>query len=326
MLRNYLAAALNNLARNRVFAAISIAGLAIGMAAAILTGLYIRDELTFDHFIPGYRDAYLVIREFCLHGRPPVQSGTVAAVAPAEARLHEVQAAARLGFLSQVGVRRGSVETLERTVAWADPDLFAVLPLPALAGDPAAALRRPDGVVITRAMARKYFGQDAPIGQVLELNHAIRLRVGAVLKDLPSNTHMTQQIFVSGLNAGSPLKAADAKPAPRGSYVVSFRTYVRVAGPEAAARVQAGLPAFFARRLALPNGKMPGDVGAALRLIPLAGLHFTPGVAPELGSRATLSALGLIAVLILGVAGINFVNLMTARAARPQAGCRGGRA
>ena len=76
MLRNYLAAALNNLAHNRLFAAISIAGLAIGMAAAILTGLYIRDELTFDHFIPGYRDVYVAGTEFRLPGRPPMLSGT----------------------------------------------------------------------------------------------------------------------------------------------------------------------------------------------------------------------------------------------------------
>jgi putative ABC transport system permease protein len=318
MFRNYLVAALNNLARNRLFAAVSIAGLAIGMAAAILTGLYVRDELTFDRFIPGYRNVYVVITEFRLPGRPPMHSGTVAAVAPLlKLDFRQVQAAARLGSFAQpVGVRRGQVETLEKTVAWADPDLFVVLPLPVLAGDPVAALRRPDAVVITRAMARKLFGQDAPIGQVLELNHAIRLRVGAVLKDLPANTSITQQIFASGLNAASPLRAADAKPVPRGSYAVSFRTYVRLAGPEAAARLQAGLPPFFTRRLALPNGKMPGDVGAALRLIPLDGLHFTPGVSPDQGSRATLSALGLIAVLILGVAGINFVNLMTARAAR----------
>jgi putative ABC transport system permease protein len=182
-----------------------------------------------------------------------------------------------------------------------------------LAGDPAGALRQPDTAVITRAMARKYFGQDAPIGQMLELNHAIRLRVGAVLKDLPSNTHLTQQIFVSGLNAASPLRAADAQPVPRASFALSFRTYVRVADPAAAARLGDAMPAFFARRLALPDGKMPGGVEATLRLTPLAGLHFARGGE---GSRSTLSALGLIAALILGVAGINFVNLMTARAAR----------
>jgi len=316
MFRNYLAAALNNLARHRLFAAISIAGLAIGMAAAILTGLYIRDELTFDHFVPGYRDVYVVNTEFRLPGRPPLQSGSVGAAAPLlKLDFREVKAAARLAWFTQLGVRRGPVEALETgtTVAWADPDLFAVLPLPALSGDPAAALRRPDAVVLTRAMARKYFGQDAPIGQVLELNHAIRLRVGAVLKDLPSNTSLTQRMFVSGLNAASPLRAADAQPVPRGSFGTSFRTYVRLASPRAAARLQAAMPAFFARHFALPDGRMPGDVKAALVLIPLADLHFEPAGEER---RATLSALGLIAALILGVAGVNFVNLMTARATR----------
>src|SRR6185312_647101 len=131
MFRNYLAAALNNLARHRLFAAISIAGLAIGMAAAILTGLYIRDELTFDHFVPGYRDVYVVNTEFRLPGRPPLQSGSVGAAAPLlKLDFREVKAAARLAWFTQLGVRRGPVEALETgtTVAWADPDLFAVLP------------------------------------------------------------------------------------------------------------------------------------------------------------------------------------------------------
>ncbi len=69
MFRNYLAAALNNLSRNRLYAAISILGLAVGMAAAILTGLYIRDELTFDHFVPGHDSIWVVGFELKVPGR-----------------------------------------------------------------------------------------------------------------------------------------------------------------------------------------------------------------------------------------------------------------
>ena len=117
-------------------------------------------------------------------------------------------------------------------MVWADPDFFKIMPLPVLAGDPDAALGAPDGLVLTRQMARKYFGQDAPIGQMLMVNHGPRLslppevplarmisafhpmRVMAVLKDLPSNTHLTGQIFASGRAPFSLLALDDRHPSP----------------------------------------------------------------------------------------------------------------
>jgi putative ABC transport system permease protein len=176
--------------------------------------------------------------------------------------------------------------------------------------------------VITRAMARKYFGQDAPIGQVLELNRMMPLRVGAVLQDLPSNTHLTFQIYASGLNAGSPLHAYDAQPRGQGSFGVSVRTYVRLPDAAAAARINAAMPAFYVRHVGPLDGKTTNGVTGSYRLIPVADLHLYPLGGTTLiningqANPATLVALSLIAALILGVAAINFVNLMTARAAR----------
>ena len=133
MFANVLAAALRNLARNRLYAAISIASLAIGMAAAILTGLYVRDEVAFDHFVPGYENVFEVRSNAVLPGRGPVHlvhtipqiAGWMKQAAP------QVRFAARTWVVS-AAVRRNGVEASERLV-WADPDIFAVLPLPVIA-------------------------------------------------------------------------------------------------------------------------------------------------------------------------------------------------
>jgi putative ABC transport system permease protein len=322
MFANVLAAALRNLARNRLYAAISIASLAVGMAAAILTGLYLRDELTFDRFIPGYGDVFVVISDFRSPGRVPlvtdVTPPNVAAALKVDFR--EIQAVARLAQDS-AGVGRGGDVSAVETVGWVDPDFFKVLPLPVLAGDADEAMHRPDGVVITRAMARKVFGRDAPIGEILQLDRGVNLRVGAVLRDFPANTHLAQEIYASGLNAASLTHAVDARPLARGGYNLTGRTYVRMP-TSAATRLNAELPVFFRRRFALADGKLVAGATASLSLVPLTGLHLYPlngstlTASKEQGNPAALTALGLIAALILAMAGVNFVNLMTARAAR----------
>src|SRR5262249_53156792 len=151
---------------------------------------------------------------------------------------------------------------------WADPDLFSILRAPALAGDPVATLHRPDGVVITRAMARKYFGEDAPIGKTLLLNRQAPLRVGAVIQDLPPAPDLVFQIFASGLNAASPLRQYDRQTDTHNTFWVATRSYVRLPDAAAAARLNAAMPDFFKRHLANPDGSTNGGIKGKFTLVP----------------------------------------------------------
>src|SRR4051812_4703639 len=134
MFRNYLAAALRNLARNRLYASIAIAGLAVGLAAALLIALYIRAELSWDRFLPDHARTFLVTETYERPGLKPLETDATRQDIAGRMRLafSEVEAAARLAN-SRNGVRRGDVEAAER-IYWADPELFAVLALPVLAG------------------------------------------------------------------------------------------------------------------------------------------------------------------------------------------------
>jgi putative ABC transport system permease protein len=314
VLRNYLAAALRNLARNWLYAGITVLGLAAGFAAAMLIGLYVRDEFSFEHFISGYSQVYGVQTDVLAPGQKPAPTDATASTVAANLALDfpDLESIARLARSSR-WIGRGKAENWER-VAWADPDFFKVLPYPVLAGDPVAALHDPDGLVLTRKMARKYFGVDAPIGKTLLVQAPAGdaplfatphpMRVMAVLKDIPSETHLEQfKIFASGAAAWSPLTIEDQHPGPG----LFFWTYLRLPPGVSPDRVRAGLEGFAARHYA-------GPVGRRFRLEPLKDLHFIGDFTGD--ARAVDGEIAIVGLLIVLIAAINFVTLMTARATR----------
>ena len=315
MLRNYLAAALGNLRRNWLYSGLTILGLAAGFAAAMLIGLYVRDEYSFERFISGYQHVYRLEMDVATPGQKPARtdSSVVNAAANLALDFPEVEQVARLSRSSQ-WVGWGEARTRER-VAWVDPDFFKVLSYPVLAGDPVAAMNDPDGVVLTRSMARKYFGVDAPIGRTLPIQSvgggpppyeaAHPMRVMAVLRDVPSETHLEPfGIFASGRAAWSGLtftewfyRLSPARPE------VSVWTYARLRPGVSPDRIRDGLAAFAARHYR-------GAIGWRLRFEPLKDLHFTGD------ARAVDGGIAAVGGLIVLIAAINFVTLMTARATR----------
>jgi putative ABC transport system permease protein len=308
VLRNYLVAALRNLARNRLYSGINIGGLAIAFAAALFIGLFVRDEFSYDSFIPGYQHVYRVATTRILPGNNQRFVPFTAPDVAAWMRLDfpAVHSVARLSS-EEAGLRHGDFEAND-TIAWADADLFTVLPLNAFAGDLRTALQQPDAIVLTRQMARKYFGRDNPIGETIEINRRHLMRVSAVLMDLPSNTHLDAEIFVSGRAAYSRLSVLDAMP--RAADKPWTLTYIRLFPAASIDEVARALPAFVDRHLQFP-GFEKSRVGIRLTLIPIAAIHlYDPG---STTADYALAAIGALTVLL---ASLNFVNLTTARATR----------
>jgi putative ABC transport system permease protein len=315
MLGNYLAAALRNLVRNRLYIGITVGGLSIGFAAAILIGLFVRDELTHEHFLPGYEHTFLLSETLHIGGQAPIVTPTSQPALAAALSLDfpAVRAVARL-MPTETSLRQGDFEAPEK-VYWVDPSFFSVLPLPVVAGDPATALATPDGIVLTRSIARKYFHVDDPLGRVIEIDRKHPMRVTAIIEDLPANTHLDLQIIGSGLASFSDLAAFTANPASFGDSDAAY-TYVRVDPAASVDGLQKRIPDFVKRHL---SGLLAGRVGVDMRLIPLPEVHLTPftqRIMRPAGDRATIYALAVVGVLVLVVASINFVNLMTARAGR----------
>lgn len=329
MFRNYLMAALRNLLRNRLYAGTTILGLAVGFTAAILIGLFVRDEFSYDRWIAGFGQVYRLDTSQMLPGQQLQRRGLTVTSAAGYLRLDhpEIAATARM-TLSQSALRAGAIEGSDR-VMWSDRDLFTVLPMPVIAGDLKTALATPDGVVITRSIARKYFGNDTPLGATIEINPALDnlpnlpaseaqalgsfhpMRVTAVIEDLPANTHLNIQIFAAAEAAFSPMRHWDAMPASAEVYA-----YLRLRDGAPAAGIQRDLPAFSARHYAPADARAPGW---AFNLTPLTAVHLTPASAGALkpsGDIAVITAIAAVGALIVLIAAINFVTLVTARATR----------
>src|SRR5665213_1239834 len=285
MLANLLAAALHNLVRNRLYAAISILSLAIGMAAAILTFLFVRDELTFDRSLPQRDRTFVVQTRFARPGqRPEVTASTIAALTPwMKAGFPEVKRVARYRN-DWVFIKQGA-SSVYQNVGWVDPGFFRIFPPKVLAGDPDAAIARPDGLVLTRSAARRYFGADAPLGRSLVLQDVpgpgkvinATLKVGAVIEDRPSNTNITAEVFASGLGPIAPEAEADAETYEPGSYWLSFPTFLQLADPRQAASVDRRLDAVVRERMFPPPvfNQKPVARSFAMSLAPIDRMHIS---------------------------------------------------
>ncbi|MGZ6013342.1 MAG: ABC transporter permease [Caulobacteraceae bacterium] len=328
MFRNYLSAAFGNIGRNGLYAGITILGLAVSFAAAITIGLYVRDEFSFDRFIPGHERVWRPQDDLLLPGQKPRPLNVVQSTAAANLKLDfpEVEQTARL-MNSRSRLKLGDQVTPEPAV-WVDPDFFKVMPFPVLAGDPNAALAAPDGLVLTREMARKYFGQDAPIGRTILVNPGLEgqpdlapgegrvvagfhpMRVMAVLGDLPSSSHLTGKIFASARAPFSPMSVEDRHPSPNSEFTVA---YVKLKPSASPTQWAERLKAFAERHYRSPDGR---TVMNRYWLAPLDQLHFTPSDGGPVGDKRVDFAIAAVGALIVAIAAINFVTLMTARATR----------
>src|SRR6185312_14778095 len=334
MFRNYISAALGNIGRNGFYAGVTILGLALSFAAAILIGLYLRDEYSFDRFVPGHENVYRLKLDLLLPGQKPRPIDVVPSTAAGRLKLDfpEIQSAARIA--SSLSVLKIGDKATNDWVTWADPDFFKVMPYPVLAGDPNAALADPGSLVLTLSAARQYFGEDKPIGRTLLVDAQTQgrlglppaevqaisglhpMRVAAVLDDLPSSSHLTIKIFASGRASFSPIAIEDRHPQDGSEFEMA---YLRLKPGSSPAGWGARLQAF-------EDLRYPGEFGRHSEnrfwLAPLDRMHFLPiGIGltsimrPSADQRVDI-AIAAVGALIVTIAGINFVTLMTARATR----------
>jgi putative ABC transport system permease protein len=228
----------------------------------------------------------------------------------------EVEAVTRIDDQRLV-LAHGDVRAKER-LYWADTNFFDLFPFPVVAGDLASALARPDGIVLTRAMSRKYFGRDDAVGETLVIEPMTPMIVRAVIEDLPAGgTQFQSGIFASGLAEPAPdyFRYTALDPGDEGNFGIGVLTYFRIAPGASIAPLSATMEAFYDRLL--PRGfsaTLRQSMNASIELIRVDRVQLYPGLNP--GAYARLIMAGIIGLLVLFIACVNFVNLSTARAER----------
>ena len=306
MLRNYLKIAWRNIVGNPLFSAINIIGLAIGLACCIIITLFVRYEMSYDKHWDNADRIYRVTRDFFGNDLK------LAAVAPPIAPLMkqdfaEVEDITRILATGGIALSRGDTKIREENMVIADPNVFEFFNLEFVSGDPETALARPTDIVMSERAVARYFGDEDPIGQTLNLMDQADVTVTAIIKDLPDNTHMAFEL-VGSMDA-IPLMMGPGELESWGSN--NYYTYTRLPEGYDPANLEAQFNDFLVR-----HWNEDAESSSKLSLQRLPDIHLTSNRDGEWGTNGSIGVVytfSAVALFVLLIACINFMNLTTAR-------------
>lgn len=312
MLINDFKTALRYFRRRKSATLITVFGLALGLTCALLIGLYVRQELSFDAFHAGSDHIYRLAVRTQRPSGVRLHANTPFPVGPAFATDYpEMRQVVRIFRQTDVLIQTGERQFTEKNLIYADPDFFQLFSFPLLKGDPRDALNSPDAIVLTASTAEKLFGDEDPIGQRLRVMNERDYSVTGVMDDPPVDSHMHFTCALSFL--GMDEEIAGFSLDQWGAFSDCW-TYIRM--PEMLN------PEDFAIRIEsflMKHGNYSEGLERSLFLQPLRDIHLKSHLDGEFepnNHTSTLMILSIIALFILAVAGINHINLATAQSAR----------
>jgi putative ABC transport system permease protein len=318
MIAHALLTMYRSLARHRMYAALNVFGLAVGIALFMVLTLIVHYEYGFDRWIPGADNIYRLDTIWSFPGDAPAETAytSFAAQAPLMADFKQIVAGTRMMPHARP-VSNGAIIDSEE-VTYVDPNFLQLIRLPLVEGQRDRALSTPAAVAITETMAEKYFGTVHALGRILHITENGSKRpftVTAVLQDMPQNTSLSP---VNILTAFTPAIANDVTSFTRWDDA-SGQAYLQFANQRDAQAVATALRSFVGRRTAVAGenqGATHPEDHMAFNLVSLPDTHFhdvtVDAPVPGVDRRVVLS-LGAIGVLALLTAAINYINLATAR-------------
>jgi putative ABC transport system permease protein len=321
MLKNYIKTAVRNLLKRKGYSLINIVGLAIGMASCLLILMFVNDELNYDTYNDKADRIYRVAGSFFYGGR-----SFDIAVAPAPMaqvlidEFPEVENAVRFRQRGRYVFRYGDNTFRELSVSYVDSSFFDVFSIPLLKGNPDTALVDPNTLILGPNTARKYFGDEDPVGKTLRLNDRSDYMVTGVFEEIPGNSHFHFDIFISMVSL----------PESKNKIWMSqnFQTYILLREGADPASVEAKFPdmllkymgpqieAFMGKSMEklVEENQLEGE----FYLQRLQDIHLHSDLIAEMEPTSDIKYVYIftaIALFILIIASINYMNLSTARSA-----------
>ncbi|POY38563.1 cell division protein FtsX [Solitalea longa] len=321
MLSNYIKIAWRNLVKNKTFSLINIIGLATGLACFILISLYVVDELSYDRYNVNADRIFRINSDLkfgSIESKYAVTSDPMGATLKKD--YPQVEEFVRI-YSSGGGklVKKGNEYLKEERIAHVDSTLFSVFTLPVIEGDPQQALTEPNSVVITASTAIKYFGTTNALGKVIEANKT-PFKVTAVIKDIPHNSHFNFDFFF-------PMQNLDYGFGTFLSH--NFHTYVLLKEGTDHKAFEKNF-AQVIQKYIFPQAKQIMQINSMddfykagnkidYSLMPLTDIHLRSDRVAEIAPNSNIQYIYIfsaVALFILLLACINFMNLSTARSSR----------
>jgi len=323
MIKNYLKIAIRNLWKNKTFSFINIAGLATGLGCFLLIALYVLDELSFDKYNANADRIYRINSDIRFGGADlhmPVTSDMMGQILKKD--YPQVEQYTRLyTFNGDKLVKKGNEYSNEEHVAHADSTFFDVFTLPAIEGDTRTALNEPNTVVLTETMAKKYFNSVHVLGKNIEVKDEKNplYKITAVIKDIPENSHFHFGFLFS-------MKNVEYNWGQLTSH--NFYTYIRLKKGTDPKAFEKNFDQYIDKYV-LPEAKQFMNINSmeefkkagnslVYSLMPLTDIHLHSNRSFELSPSGNIQYVYIfsaVALFILMIACINFMNLTTARSA-----------
>ncbi len=313
MIFNYLTSVWRNVTRNKTFTTLNLLGLAIGMTAFILISQYVLYELTYDTFWRDSERVYRVQLDRYDKGELATRwaSGCVGIGPDLKANFPEVHSYVRMNK-SNAMLSYGDVFFREERIYYASRDFFKVMGLSLAEGVDSTALDGPNKIVLSRSLANKYFGNEPALGKTMRNNGRVEYLVTGIYEDLPAHSHMAVDAMLSF--------ATYAKLIGREESELTqwqwdgFLTYIRLNEHANVNDLAAKMPDYIQRREGEELKQY--NAGMVFHFMPITNIHLDSDFIGEFkpnGSRDTAYFLLVVAVLIIIIAWINYVNLSTAK-------------
>jgi putative ABC transport system permease protein len=331
MFRHYLTTAARNIVRHKLYSFINIAGLALGLACAILIILFIHDETSYDKWVPDGTRLYRLELTQHVPGSPAVDNASVPfpVGAAMQEEIPEVTAATRLR-LEPITMTVGNRQFPE-AVDVVDPNFLQVVRLPLVRGDPATVLMQPESLVLSEDTARKFFGNANPLGQTVTVakakcdktggaceSGAIVLKVTGVLRNLPTNSQLVADVIMPNTSVADRVSQQE-KQNWTFPWYYTYVTLGSGADPQAViAKLTPILDRGMSAKLQYLQLNIRGSQVYEMHLTPFTDVHLSSARYPNnitpAGSWITVYGIATVGLLIVLVACFNFMNLATARA------------
>ncbi|HZY81153.1 MAG TPA: ABC transporter permease [Cyclobacteriaceae bacterium] len=312
MFKNYFKMTFRVFNRERLYSVINVSGLAVGFSCCLLIYLFIADELSYDKFHVNGDRIYRLSAAYMRQGQwEPYASNAWKTAELVKTNYSEVELLTRISPDGNTLFEYQDKRIVENSFAWVDDTFFSMFNFPLIQGNPAEALKGPNKVVISKSTAAKYFGTDDAIGKVLRLSdYPIDVQVSGVMNDMPTNSHFHFDLLISG----ETLRQVTDPGLFTNVGWDSQYVYIRLNTGSDAARMEATFPDFVNKNLDFWK-----STTFKLFLQPLESIHLQSAIGNELEANGSLSRIytfTVIAIFVLVIACVNYMNLTTARSLR----------
>lgn len=320
MFKNYFKTALRNLLKRKGYTFLNILGLAIGMACSLMILLYIQDELSYDKFNVNADQIYRINFFFRMGGR----EGHAAVTSPPSAQVlinefPEITDAVRFRDRGSRIIKYEDISFKEKRIIFADASFFRVFSVPMIKGNPDTALEKPNTLVLSQTTVEKYFGDEEPVGKTVKINNETDYMITGIYEDIPHNSHFHFDVMLS---MSSLEESRDLSWLSQ-----NFQTYLVLNANADIQALEAKFPDILLKYMGPQVQQILGqtmeelmasqNMAMELSLMPIKDIHLHSDVDAELEPNSDIKYVYIfsaIALFILIIASINFMNLSTARA------------